>query len=197
MLFAKFLKCWKLTHIKNSIFNTTTKLKCHKLKYFGLTANRVYKFKRKRKNYVKSKQSGFRILYYKIWRILKIDWSSFFKTMNENDFNYFDAITRFKAYQAQRRYRKLFLFFFFLKKNNWNLTEVTGNCSEVCFGLEIWGVLDSTKSGHIDKIRCSVKRLPSCMGYWRVLDYNVEGKLQATWQNKIRYSGKDLRIFLG
>ena len=31
--------------------------------------------------------------------------------MIENDFKDFDAITRFKAYQAQRRYRKLFLFF--------------------------------------------------------------------------------------
>ena len=82
--------------------------------------NGFYKSKWKRKHYVKSKQSGFRILYYKIWRILKIDWSSFFKTMNENDFNYFDAITRFKAYQAQRRYRKLFLFFSFLKK----ITEI-------------------------------------------------------------------------
>ena len=34
----------------------------------------------------------------------------FFKIMNENYFNDFDAITRFQAYQAQRRYKKLFLF---------------------------------------------------------------------------------------
>ena len=40
----------------------------------------------------------------------------FGKIMNENDFNDFDAITRFQAYQAQRRYKKLFLFFPFFKK---------------------------------------------------------------------------------
>ena len=83
-----------------------------------------------------------------------------------------------------------FCFFPFLKKITeiWQKaleTALRKRCSEVCFGLEIWGVLDSTKSGHIDKIRCSVKRFSSCMGYWRVLDYNVERKLQATWQNKI------------
>ena len=50
-------------------------------------------------------------LYYKTWRILKIDWSSFFKIMNENHFNDFYAITRFQAYQEQRRCKKLFLFF--------------------------------------------------------------------------------------
>ena len=34
-------------------------------------------------------------------------WSSFFcKIMNENDFNNFDAITRFQVYQAQRKYKK-------------------------------------------------------------------------------------------
>ena len=31
--------------------------------------------------------------------------------MNENDYNGFDVITRFQAYQAQRRNKKLFLFF--------------------------------------------------------------------------------------
>ena len=36
--------------------------------------------------------------------------------MNENDFNDFDTITRFQAYQAQMRYKKLFLFFPFFKK---------------------------------------------------------------------------------
>ena len=40
----------------------------------------------------------------------------FSKIMNENDFNDFGAITRFQAYQAQRRYKKLFLFFPFLRK---------------------------------------------------------------------------------
>ena len=54
-------------------------------------------------------------------------------------------------------------------------------CSEVCFRLRKWGVLDNTKSGHTDKIRCSVKILPSCVGCWCVLDYNVEDKLEATW----------------
>ena len=49
-----------------------------------------------------------RILYKKIW---KIDWSSFFKIMNEKDFNV-DAVTRF---QSQRKHEKLFLFFPFLK----------------------------------------------------------------------------------
>ena len=38
-LFPKFLKYWKLTHIKNFIFNTTAKFKCFlKLWYFGQTA---------------------------------------------------------------------------------------------------------------------------------------------------------------
>lgn len=31
-------KCWNLTHIKNSLFNTIAKLKCHKLQYFSQTA---------------------------------------------------------------------------------------------------------------------------------------------------------------
>ena len=31
LMFSKFLKCWKLTHIKNPIFDTTAKLKCRKL----------------------------------------------------------------------------------------------------------------------------------------------------------------------
>ena len=35
--------------------------------------------------------------------------------MNEIAFN-FDAVTRFRAYKAQRRYEKLFLFFPFKKK---------------------------------------------------------------------------------
>ena len=38
ILFPEFRKYWRLTHIKNSIFNTTTKLKCRKLWYFGQTA---------------------------------------------------------------------------------------------------------------------------------------------------------------
>ena len=44
--------------------------------------------------------------------------------MKENDFN-FDAITRFQSYRAQRKYKKLFLFFPFLK----NLKAATGSCS--------------------------------------------------------------------
>ena len=47
------------------------------------------------------------------WRYIGV---VFLKIMNENDFDDFDAITRFQAYQAQRRYKKLFLFFPFLKK---------------------------------------------------------------------------------
>ena len=62
---------------------------------------------------VKSKHKVvFRTLYWKNW---KIDSSSFFRIMNEKDFN-FDAVTRFRAYKAQRRYEKLFLFFPFKKK---------------------------------------------------------------------------------
>ena len=38
ILFPKFLKCWKLMHIKNSILNTNAKLKYQKLQYFGQTA---------------------------------------------------------------------------------------------------------------------------------------------------------------
>ena len=36
MLFAKFPNYWKLTDIKNLIFNTTTKLECFELWYFWL-----------------------------------------------------------------------------------------------------------------------------------------------------------------
>ena len=39
MLFPKFLRFWKLMHIKNSFFNATAKLKCCELKYFGQTRN--------------------------------------------------------------------------------------------------------------------------------------------------------------
>ena len=42
----------------------------------------------------------------------------------------------------------------------------------MCFWQAIWGVLDSKKTGHTVKIRCSVKNLPFCVGYWHVLDYN-------------------------
>ena len=38
LLFPKFLKYWKLTHIKNLIFNGTGKLKCRELWYFGQAA---------------------------------------------------------------------------------------------------------------------------------------------------------------
>ena len=31
MFFPKFLKCWKLTHIKKSVNIPTAKLKCHEL----------------------------------------------------------------------------------------------------------------------------------------------------------------------
>ena len=34
LLFPKFLKDWKLAHIKNLIFNATGKLKCRELWYF-------------------------------------------------------------------------------------------------------------------------------------------------------------------
>ena len=85
-------------------------------------------------------------IYYKIWRILKIDWSSFFEKL-------------------------------------WMKTILMILMQLQDFKCIIWGALDSTKSGHFDKIRCSVKSLPSCVGYWHVLDYNLEGKLQATWQN--------------
>lgn len=44
-----------------------------------------------------------RIIYKKIW---KIDWSNFFRITNEMDFD-FDAVGRFQAYQAQRRYLKI------------------------------------------------------------------------------------------
>ena len=50
----------------------------------------------------------------------------------------------------------------------------------MCFCLGNWGALDSTKSGHTDKIRCSVKSLPFSVGYWRVLEYNLEDKTQST-----------------
>ena len=49
--------------------------------------------------------------------------------MNENDFNDFDAVTRFQAYQAQRGYKKSVSVFFPFLKNNSNLTEATGSCS--------------------------------------------------------------------
>ena len=58
------------------------------------------------------------------WKQAK--WFSYFILQNlkdtedkleyENNFNDFDAITRFQAYQAQRRYKELFLFFPFFKK---------------------------------------------------------------------------------
>ena len=37
LLFPKFLKYWKLMQTKNLIFNTTAKLACHELCYFGQT----------------------------------------------------------------------------------------------------------------------------------------------------------------
>ena len=67
-------------------------------------------------------------------------------------------------------------------------------CSEVCFCQGIWGVLDSTKSGHTDKIRCSL------MGYWHVLEDNLEEhklKHPGNMDGKIRCSGKDFHILLG
>ena len=44
LLFPKFIKCWKLTHIKDSIFNITVKLKCRKLCVFW--SNREIKMPR-------------------------------------------------------------------------------------------------------------------------------------------------------
>ena len=41
-LFLKFLKYWKLMHIKNLIFNTTAKLKYRELCYFGQTVKLKY-----------------------------------------------------------------------------------------------------------------------------------------------------------
>ena len=49
--------------------------------------------------------------------------------MNENDFNDFNAIGRFQAYQVQRRYKKIVTVFFPFLKNNWKLAEATGSCS--------------------------------------------------------------------
>ena len=73
------------------------------------------------------------------------------------------------------RYEIFFQFFPFWK-TNWHLKAATGNCSvkrcsEVCFCLVNWGVLNNAKSGYTDKMRCFVKILPFCVGCWRVLDY--------------------------
>ena len=71
------------------------------------------------------------------------------------------------------------------------MTEATGSCSvkkrcsDVYFCLGIWGVLDSAKSENTGKIRCSVKSLPSFVGYWRALDYNLEANSKQP--GKIRY----------
>ena len=83
-----------------------------------------------------------------------------------------------------RRYENFFLLFPFWK-NNRHFKAATENCyvRKACLCLGNWGVLDSTQSGHNDKIGCSVKILPFCVGYWRVLDYNLEDKLKAPWQN--------------
>ena len=52
----------------------------------------------------------------------------------------------------------------------------------MCFWLGTWGVLGGKKTGRTDKIRCSVKNLPFCVGCWRVLDYN--------WRANSKHSGK-------
>ena len=62
----------------------------------------------------------------------------------------------------------------------------------MCFCQGIWSVLDSIKSGHTDKITCSL------MGYWHVLEYNLkEDKLKhpGKMDGKIRCSGKDLHNY--
>ena len=64
----------------------------------------------------------------------------------------------------------------------------------MCFCQGIWGALESTKSGYTEKIKCSL------MGYWRVLEYNLEEdklKHPGKMDGKIRCSGKDLHILLG
>ena len=50
------------------------------------------------------------------------------------------------------------------------------------FGQGIGGVLDSTKLGHTDKNRYSLN-LPFGLGYCGFLEYILEDKLKAPWQN--------------
>ena len=62
------------------------------------------------------------------------------------------------------------------------------SCSEVCFCLDIWGVLSSITLTallwrHIGKSSCSVKNMLFCLGYWGVLNSNPGVKLRALLQN--------------
>ena len=52
----------------------------------------------------------------------------------------------------------------------------------MCFCLRIRVVLDSQSRGALSKVRCSVKILPFCVGYWRDLNYN--------WRVNSKHPGK-------
>ena len=99
ILFEAFHEIWKFC---KSIFRTFSIVKDFPIEFvfmfdqFSFVINDVCKNLKQNVNIkVKSKHKVvFRTLYWKNW---KIDSSSFFRIMNEKDFN-FDAITRFQAY---------------------------------------------------------------------------------------------------
>ena len=95
-------------------------------------------------------------------------------------------------------------YFSLFKKDNWQLKAVTGSCSvkKVFWGVFLprnMGVLDSSKSGLTDKIRCSLK---ICLFAWDIVMFSsiiwrTNSKHLWKMYGKNRCPGKDLHIFLG
>ena len=78
--------------------------------------------------------------------------------------------------------------FFLWRKNNWHLKVAPGSCSlkrvfwGTFFCLEIWGVLDSTKSGHTDKIRCFLMDIDV---FWSIIWRRTNSSTLAKWTTKL------------